>query len=79
MASKQYGLKLSTAEFNTRRTEGGAGLLVEQLRYAGIVNREGQKEFTIWCPPGLNGSVWQSQNSDRMASFGIHAEKVEKT
>jgi hypothetical protein len=59
-----------------------AGLLIEQLRYAGIVKIVTESEIDsgtsymleINCPHGLNDRVWAKQNADRMKSFGINAE-----
>lgn len=54
-----------------------AMLLVEQLRYAGLITKEGENAFTILPPKGVSSDVWALQNAKRMRSFGIIAESVE--
>jgi hypothetical protein len=61
------------------------GLLIELLRYAGVISREESADgtyttVTMWCPlpKNFNHSVWQRQNVDRIKSFGIAAEPVEQ-
>jgi hypothetical protein len=59
-----------------------AGLLIEQLRYAGLVKVIKETEIEsgtaymleINCPKGLNDLVWAQQNAERMRSFGINAQ-----
>lgn len=60
------------------------GLLIEQLRYAGIVSvmRESDELeartyiLKITSPRGLNDKVWTQCNVERMQSFGINAVQV---
>jgi len=62
----------------------GAGLLIEQLRYAGKLSvvRENVVETGTWYvlqirpPHGYNDVRWAQQNVERMQSFGINAEIV---
>lgn len=56
-------------------------LLVEQLRYAQLIQAEQRDHETairIECPHGMNGPVWTDQNIRRMASFGIKATAIVK-
>ena len=48
-------------------------LLLEQLRYAGVV---GVKNDSIEIPQiaGVDGSIWSDINARRMQSFGLSAE-----
>jgi hypothetical protein len=59
-----------------------AALLLEQLRYAGIVAVEEKYDdylqFTLYPPPGVDSALWAEQNAKRMASFGIFADPVEE-
>ena len=72
--------------WNSKR-DGHVSMLVEQLRYAGLVgsvnvkyendeDADGTLSFTIWEPSGVRGKVWAEQNVARMRSFGIKAEEV---
>ena len=67
------------------RDSDSAGLLIEQLRYAGLVNVVSEKEIEdgrvayllkIQAPHDLNESVWIDHNVNRMKSFGINAVEV---
>lgn len=78
----RYGLRLNRRSFtygdNDHAGHHAAGLLIEQLRYTGIVsNREGENEFVIPCPEVYSDGAWTTMNRDRMASFGIRATIVE--
>jgi hypothetical protein len=60
------------------------GLILEQLRYAGIISKpetddQGVTTIKIYSPTGVRPAVWADMNSRRMQSFGLHAvvEKVE--
>jgi len=78
------GIKVS---WNTKR-DGKISMLVEQLRYAGLVgsidmefkNNEdahGTLTFTIYPPSNVNEKVWAEQNVARMRSFMIKAEAID--
>jgi len=78
------GIKVS---WNTKR-DGRVSLLVEQLRYAGLVGSINEKykddedsfgtlEFIIYPSSGVRESVWAEQNTARMRSFSIKAEVVD--
>lgn len=55
------------------------GTLIEQLRYAGLLDRHdnvgtgNSKCFDLLPPHGVDGDVWAEQNAQRMQSFGINA------
>jgi hypothetical protein len=64
-----------------------SGLLIEQLRYAGLLkvvreteidNHDGTYStaymLEVNCPHGLDDEVWARQNAERMRSFGINAQ-----
>lgn len=68
----------------TGRDNDNSGLLIEQLRYAGLVKviKEDATEhgpvfmLELNAPKGYDsegGRVWAKQNADRMRSFGINA------
>ena len=81
MAHTRYGIRLNRRSFtygdDDHAGHHAAGLLIEQLRYAGVVsNVEGENEFTISPRPPGESWHWAEQNRDRMASFGIKAEIV---
>lgn len=61
----KYGIKLTK------------NLLLEQLRYAGVINIEGE-DITIYPPTKVDVKNWVEQNKGRMASFGIMNVVVEK-
>ena len=73
------GVKVS---WNTKR-DGRVSMLVEQLRYAGLVGSikedddEKVLEFIIYPPSGVNEKVWAEQNVARMRSFMIKAEAID--
>lgn len=54
-----------------------SGLLIEQLRRAGIIKVQtmdnGDQMLTISCPPGYKPKEWHDMNVSRMKSFGITA------
>lgn len=52
-------------------------LLLEQLRYAGVINVQGE-DITIYPPAKVVAKIWAEQNIGRMASFGIKNVKIEK-
>lgn len=67
-------------------TNDASGLLVEQLRYAGLVrvvkeSHDDEHEQTVYmlevkAPRGITGDgvrVWAEQNASRMKSFGFNA------
>ena len=69
------------------KRQNSASLLVEQLRYAGLVfgvshqyrndeDSDGVLSFTIESPGGFKPSAWADMNVRRMKSFGIKAEEV---
>lgn len=77
MARTEYGLRLDVKAFRTEGSIASAKLLLESLRYAGLVeNDEGADEFVIAQPRDVNGSVWSTQNARRLASFGVRAEII---
>lgn len=55
-----------------------AKLLLEQLRYAGLVKLT-EGSFDIMAPHGHgDGKVWAEQNAERMRSFHLDARAVQK-
>ena len=71
--------------WNSKR-DGRISLLLEQLRYAGIVGRietpdledtHGIIKFDLWPPSGVREKVWAEQNVARMRSFSIKAEAID--
>jgi len=49
-------------------------LLLEQLRYAGVIKLHKEYFFDIAAPQGVTDStLWASSNAERMSSFGINA------
>lgn len=60
---------------------GSVGMLIEQLRYAGLVkvvketDNENGRAFVleINAPKGYDDRAWAHQNVNRMKSFGINA------
>ena len=73
--------------WNTKR-DGKISMLVEQLRYAGLMGHiatqykndedaKGTLEFVIYPPRNVNEKVWAEQNVARMRSFSIKAEVVD--
>lgn len=75
-------------QFQFHDTQNGghsAGLLIEQLRYAGVVTVVRQTDdadgngtwyvLRLHCPAGTGSpAVWADQNAARMQSFGLNAE-----
>jgi len=94
--SKQYGVKVSLKgiapeeelddspahAFGVRKARAAIDLLLEQLRYAGVISYGEHSSyatdgaFVVWSPSATNNAWWQKGNIDRMASFGIKAEPV---
>ena len=68
-------LEFRTSSVPSDRT----GMLIEQLRYAGVLSAETADDMnyklTIHCPKAVNRpEVWAQSNADRMRSFGLKAE-----
>jgi hypothetical protein len=64
--------------------EGNVGLLLENLRYAGVISKvnceyseDSVREFysfSVYAPSGVHGRSWAEMNAERMRSFRINAE-----
>jgi len=64
--------------------EGNVGLLLENLRYAGVVSKpnveyseDAEREFysfSIYAPSDVDEEAWSSMNAMRMRSFRINAQ-----
>ena len=83
MSYKRYGLRLNRRSFcygdDDHAGQHAAGLLIEQLRYVGVIdNREGENEFMITARAAGDSERWARVNCDRMASFGVKAELVSR-
>lgn len=80
---KRYGVKFRVTHISTPGDR--TGLLIELLRYAGVISREESADWTftdvtIWCPlpKSYKHDVWQRQNVERIKSFGLPVEPIVK-
>jgi hypothetical protein len=74
--------------WNCKRDGGISSLLLEQLRYAGVVSKPEAFypnddddtpniiRFNLYPPVGFQVKPWCDMNQKRMASFGINARVV---
>jgi hypothetical protein len=75
---EQQGIRLNVQGLTRdgrQDAETSLALLVEHLRYAGIVTDEGGGDFVAWLPKGLS-AVGPVQ---RIHSFGVPASLVTRT
>jgi hypothetical protein len=82
---RQYGVKFPIR--HTSAPSDRTALLIEILRYAGVISKEDSADgtvthITMWCRLRADSStvakMWQSSNLNRVRSFGITAEPVEQ-
>lgn len=86
MARKQWKIEVSGLRVRDTRGTSGVGMLLENLRYAGVVGNVECKysedaktefySFSVYAPKGIVESVWAEQNSQRMRTFGLKANPV---
>ena len=83
MARRKHAIQFLHIASSARGAD--AGLLIEQLRHAGIVSVVSEKAvgedrvaymLQIRCPHGLNDVSWAARNAERMRSFGINATDI---
>lgn len=72
-------------KINLAKFDGKTSLLLECLRYAGIVGNvdhkykddedaEGYFNFCVYAPKDIDEEAWADMNMKRMRSFGINAK-----
>lgn len=80
MATKRKAIQLQWLKAEDPRGH-SADLLIEQLRYMGLVSIISESEdgymLQVQEPRGVEaGGCWADQNAERMRSFGINAVVV---